>query len=311
MGGVPHVIVPDNLRSGVSKSCRYEPEINPTYQKFAQHYNTVVIPTRAYKPKDKAKVEVGVQIVERWILACLRKETFSSVSEINSMIKPLLDVLNNKIMRQYKLSRKELFDSEEKQELKKLPENRYEFSIWKKVKVGFDYHVAIEQHLYSVPFKYAGKQVDARIAGGIIEFFFDGNLIATHIKHPPHRFPTTQAEHMPSNHRFQGSWSSERILKWAKESGSNTVEVCKKIIERAEHPEQAFRACIGIINLGKKFTPERLEAACMRGAALKYPSYKSIKSILQNNLDKIQHKQEINEIKISHHENIRGPRYYN
>jgi transposase len=310
--GIPEILVPDNLKSGVTKACKYEPDINPTYNDLAMHYNTAVIPARALKPRDKAKVEQGVQLAQRWILACFRHRTFTSISEINNAIIPLLDKLNNKTMRQYKKSRKELFLELDTPVLKSLPEHKFEFATWKIAKVNIDYHVEVDKHFYSVPYKCCGEKVDIRITQNTIEVFKLGELVSVHKrKNLPGRH-TTIAEHMPSNHRKHAEWTPDRILNWAGQNGVATKELCINIIAKATHPEQGFRSCLGVIRMGEKYTAERLELACKRALKLKYPSYKSVKNILQNNLDSLEKtNQSIPITPQIEHENIRGSSYYN
>ena len=308
-GGVPEIVVPDNLKSGVTKSCRYEPETNPAYRECAEYYDVAVIPTRTYAPKDKAKVEVGVQIVERWILMRLRKQTFTSVHEINQAISGLLVELNNRTMRRYNKSRKELFDAVEKPALRPLPASEFELSAWKKAKVNIDYHVEVARHYYSVPFKHIGKNVDIRFTRKKIEVFFDGEIIAHHGRSYDEGKHTTIAAHMPPKHVACADWTPERILNWARESGVEVKTLCEKIIASRHHPEQGFRSCLGVLRLGDKYTVPRLKKACELALKKPSPSYKIVKTILQTNQDL---KSPTKPAPIVHiaHENIRGAEYF-
>ena len=305
--GVPKIIVPDNLRAGVSRACRYDPDTNPTYLALADHYDTAVMPTRAYKPKDKAKVEVAVQIVQRWILAILRRQTFTSVEAINTAIRPLLIRLNDKTMRHLKASRKDLFEKYELPVLKKMPPEDFEISVFKNAKVNIDYHIEFERHYYSVPFIHIGKTVLVKASNSLIQIFISDEQIATHKKHKgiPGRH-TTIFEHMPPQHAEHVKWTPERILNWAKNSGQSTKLICEKIMGSRKVPEQGFRACLGVLRLGEKHDAPRLENAC--AAALKMGSYryKTIETLI-----KTKDLEKASKTSVSNHENIRGAKYYN
>lgn len=311
-GGVPEAIVPDNLRSGVSRACRYDPDTNPTYLAFAEHYETAIIPTRAYKPRDKAKVEVGVQVVQRWILAVLRRQTFTSVQEINYFLRPLLDALNNKQMRHLSATRRELFESIERKALKPLPLERYTIAEWKIAKVNIDYHVEFERHYYSVPHQFVGKSVDIKATSLSIEVFCEGKRVAIH---PRMRGAigrhTTQAEHMPPAHQSFSEWTPERILGWAEQTGPKASELCRKILEGRSHPEQGFRACLGIMRLGKVHGYDRLEIACGMAIDMRSLRYRTVQDILKSETDrKIRTLKIVKPTQIERHENIRGAEYY-
>lgn len=311
-GGVPEAIVPDNLRSGVSRACRYDPDTNPAYLAFAEHYETAIIPTRAYKPRDKAKVEVGVQVVQRWILAILRRQTFTSIYEINLFLRPLLDQLNNRKMRHLGTSRRELFESIEKAELKPLPTERFSVPEWKIAKVNIDYHVEFERHYYSVPHQFVGETVDIKATVLAVEIFSGGKRIAIHLRvRGATGRHTTQPEHMPPAHLAHAEWTSERILNWAEQTGPKAAELCKRILEGRSHPEQGFRACLGIMRLGKQHSYERLEKACAMALDMKSLRYKTVQDILSSGADrKIRPLRVIQPTQIDHHENIRGADYY-
>ena len=312
LGGVPKAIVPDNLRSGVSRACRYDPDTNLAYLALAEHYETAIIPTRAYKPKDKAKAEVGVQVVQRWILAILRRQTFTSIREINEFLRPLLDKLNDRVMRHRASSRRELFESIDKPALKALPSARFSAPEWKMAKVNIDYHVEFEKHYYSVPFTFVGRKVDVKATSLMLEIYCEGERIALHPRAwgSVGRHSTISA-HMPPAHQAHAEWTPERILNWASDTGPKAEELCRKIIESRRHPEQGFRTCLGIMRLGKQYSSDRLEKACGMALDMKSLRYRTIQDILKNELDrKIRPLKIVNPIVIDHHENIRGANYY-
>lgn len=235
-GGVPEVIVPDNLKSGVAKACRYEPEINPTYAEWARHYGCVVLPARVRHPRDKAKVEAGVQVVERWILAALRNRTFFSLAELNAAIAELLERLNQHAFKKMKGSRKSLFETIEKSALRLLPAERYELAEWKKARVNIDYHVELKEHYYSVPYTLVGCEVELRYTATVVEILYKHKRIASHRRCDLPRQHTTQSEHMPKSHREYQEWSPSRMIDWAKKTGEATAQVVKTILARRYHP---------------------------------------------------------------------------
>ena len=308
-GGVPEIVIPDNLKSGVNKSCRYEPDLNPSYQDLAEHYNTAIIPARVRKPQDKAKAEVGVQIVERWILARLRKQTFFSLTQVNDAISALLQDLNTRPFKKLPGCRQELFASLDQPELKPLPTTGYTFAEWKKVRVGVDYHVEIEKHYYSVPYQYHGKQLDARIAPDTIECFHKSKRIASHVRSFQKGRHTTTNAHMPKGHQRYAEWTPQRLIAWAAKTGSKTATMTEAILASRSHPQQGFRSAMGLIHLAKVYTPQRLEAACDLALSSQAISYKSVKSILKTGLDQQPQQQPLPLEPIDHH-NIRGGQYY-
>lgn len=307
--GVPEIVVPDNLRSGVSKACRYEPDLNPAYHDLAVHYGTAVIPARVLRPKDKAKVEVGVQIVERWILAALRNRKFFSLHELNQTICELLEKLNHRPFKKLEGSRKSWFEKIDRPALKALPQERYVLAEWKKARVNIDYHVELEGHYYSAPYALVQEEVELRYTAATVEIFFRGKRIASHLRsHCPGRH-TTQTEHMPKNHREYLEWSPSRILGWAASMGEATGQIAGKILTSREHPEQGYRSCLGILRLGKLYGRDRLEAASKRALAIGASSYKSIRSILENGLDR-EAVPEMQDSQTIEHPNLRGQGYY-
>ena len=309
-GGVPQLVVPDNLRSGVNKAHRYEPDLNPTYQDLAGHYGTAVLPARVRRPRDKAKAEAGVQLVERWILAALRNRTFFSLRELNAEIARLLERLNARPFKKLPGSRRELFEQLERPALHPLPAQPYQFAEWEKVRVNIDYHVEVAGHYYSVPDALVKRQLEARITEHTVECFYKGQRVASHVRSQLKGRHTTVAEHMPEAHRQYAQWTPERILRWAEKTGPATAAVIQGILERRAHPQQGFRSALGILRLGKGFGHERLEAACRRALHIGSFSYKSIESILRQGLDR-QALSGHTERELSiDHANIRGAHYY-
>jgi transposase len=309
-GGVPEAVVPDNLKSGVSRSCRYEPDINPTYQDMATHYGITVLPARVRKPRDKAKVENGVLVVERWILACLRKRRFFSMSELNKAIRELLGKLNRRPFKKMQGCRQSHFEAIDKPALRPLPAEPYEFAEWKKAKVHVDYHVEVNRHFYSVPHSLAGKRIDIRITASTIECFHAGKRVASHKRSNQQGRHTTVSDHMPPKHRLRGEWTPERFIRWGDSIGPYTRELVSVILAARYHPEQAYRTLFGIFRLGKSY-PGRLENACKRALHIGATSYRSVESILKNGLDSKPLPAPPPVTPEIRHENIRGPEYFN
>lgn len=308
-GGVPEVLVPDNLKAGVSKPCRYDPDINPTYQDMAVHYSVAVIPARVRAPKDKAKVESAVQVVERWILAPLRNRTFFSLGELNEAIAIALADLNERPFQKLDGTRRQMFEELDKPALRPLPARPYEFAAWKKAKVNIDYHVDIKGSFYSVPYKLIGKKLDARFTATTVEIFNNSKRVASHQRLHKKGAYSTCPEHMPKAHKDYAEWNPERIINWAKEIGEDTSRIAEKIIKSKPYPEQGFRACLGVIRLSKRYGSDRVEAACKRALVTGAIRLKSIESILKTGLDKLPIEEQISVPSISH-ENLRGPSYY-
>jgi transposase len=310
-GGVPQILVPDNLKSGVTNPCRYEPDINPTYQDLAEHYDTTVIPARAKKPKDKAKVESAVLVSERWILAALRNHTFFSLAELNNLIAQNLEKLNNRKFQKLDTTRRKLFETIDKPALKPLPSRPYQYAEWKKARVNIDYHIEIYRHYYSVPYQLAREQVDVRITATTVEVLFKNQRVASHQRSYIPWKSTTVKEHMPKSHQKYLEWTPSRIIRWAGKNGPKTEKLVTHILDSRPHPEQGFRSCLGIMSLAKHYSPERLENACSRALIIKGSSYKSVKSILKNGLDQqpLLFDQTENTPPVTH-DNIRGKHYY-
>ena len=308
--GVTELLVPDNLKSGVDKTCRYEPDINPTYQAMVSHYGTAVIPARVRKPRDKAKVEAGVQLVERWILAALRNRTFFSLSELNGAIEELLVRLNDKPFKKLPGSRRSQYEALDLPALRPLPASRYEYADWKKARAGIDYHIEVDRHYYSVPYQLAQKKFDVRITGNIIEIFHRGKRVASHRRSYVKGKHTTVPEHMPKSHREYLKWTPKRLLDWASKTGRSTEKLAEVIMQSRPHPQQGFRSILGILRLTKTYDDKRVNAACSRALAIGSHSYKSVASILKNNLDHKPLRGKVIEHEPIDHPNIRGSRYY-
>lgn len=308
-GGVPRQVVPDNLKSGVVKACLYDPEINRTYAGMAAHYDTAIVPARPRKPRDKAKVEVGVQIVERRILARLRNHRFFSLAELNQAIAELLVALNGRVTRHLGASRRQLFEQLDRPALKPLPAQAYEYAEWKQRRAGLDYHVEVAKHYYSVPHALAKQKLWARITDRSVEVFHKGKRVAAHMRGSGNRRHTTVPEHMPSSHRRYANWTPDRIRRDAAANGVHTEILIDVILRSKPHPEQGFRSAIGILRLAKTHGGERLEAACERALEIGARSYSSVASILKNNLDRRTPRQATDGPAIDH-PNIRGPQYF-
>ena len=308
-GGVSALLIPDNLKSGVSKACRYEPELNPTYLEMCQHYGTVAMPARAGKPRDKAKVEAGVLLVTRWITAALRHRTFFSIAELNTAIRGLLERLNNRKFKKLDSTRRQLFETIDRPALKPLPVERYIYAQWKKATVNIDYHIEVEGHFYSVPCQLVRQKVDVRITTDTIGIIFKGKRIASHPRSYQRGKFTTITEHMPKSHQAYKDWTPSRLISWAQKAGPGTAQLIETIMTTRPHPQQGFRSCLGIMSLGKKYTNERLEAAAHRALAIRSYSYRSIRAILESGMDKVA-VQAKEVIPVIEHDNIRGGQYF-
>jgi len=311
-GCIPRVLVPDNLKSGVNKACFYEPELNPTYTDMAEHYGCAVLPARPRKPRDKAKVEAGVLIAQRWILAVLRHRTFYSLVELNAAIRECLERLNTRPMRRARKSRRELFEALDRPSALPLPSRPYEYAEWIKAKVNFDYHIEVDDHYYSVPFQLLRERLEVRLTVTTIEAFHKGERVAAHARSYVKGSYTTLKEHMPPKHRAYAEWSPARFIQWAGKIGEATAHLVEQVLAGRAYQEQAFRSCMGIIQLGRSYEPERVEAAAQR--ALKYNtfSYRSMKAILSSGLDQRRDTPEprSGQLSLPLHQNIRGKEYY-
>lgn len=310
IGGVPKAIVCDNLKAGVTAVCRYEPGINRTYQELAEHYDTAILPTRPRKPRDKAKVEGAVLIVERYVLARLRNQRFFSLVDLNAAIREIVVDLNAKVMRKLGVSRNELFAQIDRPALKPLPSAHYQYAEWKKCRVAPDYHVEVADHYYSVPSRLIREEVEARITDTTIEILYRGKRVASHARSFVRHRHTTIAEHMPSAHRRYAAWTPARMRHEAGKIGPATIALVEAIMTHKPHPEQGFRACLGILQLARSYGSARLEAACRRGNDVGARSYGSIKSILQHGLDKAYASATTPDEPPIQHGNVRGSGYY-
>ena len=308
-GGVTETLVID-LKAGVTKSHRYEPDLNRTYAEMAAHYGVAVVPTRVAAPRDKAKVEVGVQVVERWILARLRHQRFFSLEALNRAIAELLTELNQRPFKKLPGSRRALFEQLDRPALQPLPARPYSFATWKTVRVNIDYHVEIERHYYSVPYQLVKQQLEARISAHTVEIFHCGKRVATHPRSDRRGAHSTVAQHMPRPHREYAEWTPRRLVEWATRTGPATAELIGQILASRRHPQQGFRSCLGILRLGKTYTEPRLEAACRRALRLGACSYKSIESILKHKLDQQPLPEPAQSTLSIDHDNLRGPDYF-
>ncbi len=308
---VPRQIVPDNLRAGVLRANWYEPGLNPTYRDFAEHYSTAILPTRVRRPRDKAKVEVGVLVVERWILARLRNQQFFSLAELNAAIAVLLVDLNERPMRKLGVSRRQLFEQLDKPALAPLPAEPFVYAEWRIRRVALDYHVDIDGHYYSVPYRLLREQVEARVTARMVEVFHRGERVAVHVRGGIRGRHTTLAEHMPQAHRRHAEWNIARIRREASAIGPGTATLTTLILESRPHPEQGFRACLGIIRLVRSYGRDRVEAACARGLEIGARSYGSVQSILRHGLDRQSGAAGVRRDELPLiHPNIRGSDYY-
>ncbi|MBV9357808.1 MAG: IS21 family transposase [Chloroflexi bacterium] len=309
-GGVTRQVVCDNLKAGVTAACRYEPGLNRSYQEMAAHYGTAIVPARVRKPRDKAKVEVAVQLVQRWVLARLRHRRFFSLAELNAAIRELVDALNTRPMRHLGSSRRALFEAHERAALLALPAVPYAYAEWRRCRAGIDYHVEIHGHWYSVPFRLVREVIEARVTEHTVELFHRGTRVASHLRSPQRGRHTTVAEHMPSAHRRHADWTPARLRREAGAIGPSTAALVEHILNAKPHPEQGFRACLGILRLVRPWGGERVEAACQRGLDIGARSYGSIVSILRNNLDRAYRPHPVPDEPPIQHGNIRGDRYY-
>jgi transposase len=308
-GGLPKIVVPDCLKSAVSRACRYEPELNPTYAEMASHYGICVLPARPRRPKDKAKVENGVLIAKRWILAVLRHRMFYTLAEINRAISELLGRLNSRLLRKLKQSRRELFELLDRPGALALPEKPYEYAEWKLATVNIDYHIEIDKHYYSVPFPLSREKLDVRTTAHTVEVFQKGERVVCHVRSLIPYHHTTLTEHMPPAHQNYLEWTPSRIVAWAQKTGPATAELVQKIIASRAHPEQAYRSCLGILRLEKHY-PQRLENAARRAVKFGALSFKALRNILENNLDRLEEKTDRSKPALPDHENLRGSGYY-
>lgn len=285
-GGAPEILVPDNLWSGVTRPHRYEPLPNATYRDMATHFGCAIIPARVRRPRDKAKVEVGVQLVERWILARLRHRRFFSLVELNAAIAEALEGLNTRAFKKLEGSRRSLFETLDRPALKPLPIAPYEFGEWSTARVHIDYHVEVGGHYYSVPCQLFRQQLDVWCTARVVEIYRNRVRVASHVRSLKKGGFTTLKEHMPPSHRAHAEWTPERLVRWARKTGESTAKMVAAILDSRPHPQQGFRACLGLLSLGRKHGEARLEAACRRALEIGASSYRSVESILKNGLER-------------------------
>src|SRR3984893_14542357 len=307
--GSTAVWVPDNLKSGVTRAHRYEPEINRTYQDLAQHYGAVVIPTRVARPKDKPKVEVSVQIAQRWVLAVLRHQTFFTLADLNAAIRVRVDAINDRPMKVVGVSRRTLFEQIDRPALKSLPSTRYELAEWQLCRPNIDYHVAIDHNFYSVPYPLIDESLEARFTASTIEVFFKSRRVAAHARLTGRGRYATLPEHMPRAHRAHAEWTPSRLIAWAERTGPATGRLAAGILERRPHPEQGYRACLGLMRLGRQYGADRLEAACQRAERLRSYRFRTVEHILKHQQDRLPLDEPPARPALTH-ENLRGATYY-
>jgi len=305
LGGVPEAVVPDNLRSAISKACRYDPDTNPSYQQLAEHYAVAILPARPYKPKDKSKAENGVLVVLRWILMRLRHHTFFSLGELNQCIRELLLDLNTRAFKQLPGNRKEAFERLDKPALRALPRQPYHYIDIKNVTVNIDYHVRYNDHHYSVPHQYVGERLEVHASDATVHVYFRGNLVATHLKSSGYG-DTTEASHMPERHAKHLKWTPARLLNWAAKIGPDTRQWVDAQLSLKDHPEQAYRICLGLLNLSQDYPVCRLNDACRLANAEGLMRLKQIKSVLKSNRDQLQVALDLESNLPQSHENVRG-----
>jgi len=308
--GVTALVIPDNLKSGVKLACRYEPDLNRTYSDLAEHYGTVVIPTRPRKPRDKAKVENGVNVVSMWVLAPLRDRMFFSLHEANQAIAAQVRALNERKFQRMDATRRSLFEQLDRPALKPLPQERFVIARWKKARVNIDYHIQLEKNYYSVPYQLVKEEVDVRFTDSLVEILYRGRRIASHIRRFGQNQYVTDHRHRPVSHQKHLEWTPSRLISWASETGPATAQVVQSILDTRKHPEQGYRSCLGIQSLGRKYGSERLEAASERALACNAVSYRSLKSILSGGLDRIPLQKRVETVKVLEHDHLRGAAYY-
>ena len=311
-GGVPLILVPDQLRSAVTGPDRYDPEINATYAEMARHYGVAIVPARPRKPKDKAKVEAGVLLAQRWILACLRNRRFFSLEELNDAIAELLERLNTRPFQKLDGCRRSAFESIDRPAMKALPTSRYEVADWKSARVNIDYHVTYDDRLYSVPHTMVSAQVQVRATVSMVEILHKNRRVVAHRRcWGPKGTATTCEEHRPKSHRDYGAWPPSRMVSWAASIGPSAGALVTHILDTYPHPEDGYRKCMALIRTGTKYGPARMDAACRRALAIGSPNRKSVEMILKKGLEHAPMPTPSEEPQLLlHHENVRGSAYF-
>ena len=309
-GGVAEVVVPDNLKSAVTHPSYYEPDLNPTYRDLGEHYGVAIIPARPYRARDKAKAEVGVQVVQRWIVAALRKHKFFSLDEVNRAIGELLARLNQRPFRKREGSRVTLFAQLDQPVLKPLPATRFQFGEWKRPRLNIDYHIEVERHYYSVPYALAHQEVDVHLTADTVEVLHRGVRVASHARSYEAGKATTLTEHMPKAHQKYVGRTPSRLIEDAQQIGPYTGQLVEAILAAKRHPEQGYRSCLGILRLAKTYPAERMEAAARRCLRARAYNCQSMDSILKNQLDRLPLPGDPPAQPAVDHENIRGADYF-
>ena len=307
--GVPELVIPDNARALIADPDRYEPQASATLLDLAAYYGTAILPARPYKPKDKSKVEQGVLVVERWILARLRHRRFTTVTEVDLAVSELLGQLNTRPFKRLPGSRRSAYEALDRPAMRPLPANRYELARYRPAKVNIDYHVVYEGHYYSVPHELVHAAVELRVTTHAVEVLHRGKRVAGHLRCAKRGGYSTVPEHLPAAHRAHLEWSPGRLVRWGETIGPSCAAVVVRILETRPHPEQGYRACLGLLRLAKQHGPDRLEAACSRAIALGAPSYRSVKAILKNKLEAAP-LTATTDWMAPDHDHVRGPRYY-
>jgi transposase len=309
-GGVPRLLVPDNTRTGVSRACRYDPDLNPTYQEMAIHYGVGVVPARPYRARDKAKVESGVLVAERWIIAALRHRTFFRLEDLNQAIWELLEKLNHRHFKKRDGSRASVFENVERAALLPLPAEPFDMSQWSKARVNIDYHIAFDHNFYSVPYHLVQERVEVRSTPTTVEIFHQGQRVASHPRGRGKDQAITQNEHRPKSHQAHLEWTPSRMVHWAEQIGPHTAQLIERILSEKPHPEMGYRSCLGIIRLAERYSATRMEAAAQRALESNACRYQSVKSILKNSLDQQPFTQLPALPPPPPHDNIRGGEYF-
>jgi transposase len=308
-GHAPTILVPDNLRVGVTKADRYEPELQRSYEEMAAHFGIVVIPARPYRPRDKPRAEQTVLLVSRWVLARLRHQRFFSLEELNAAIRPLLNALNERAFQKLPGSRRSMFEALDRPAMRPLPATPYVYAEWKRVRAAFDYHVDVDRHYYSVPHALVGQELWARFSASTVEVFHRSIRAASHVRSYQHGVHTTLPEHMPRSHRAHAEWTPTRLINWGASIGANTCAVVEHLLKSKPHPEQGYRACLGLLSLARQYGQGRLEAASTLAVKLQSPTRKSVLSILKTGRDQRQPATP-EQLDLPEHSNVRGPKYY-
>lgn len=309
--GVTQLVVPDNARAMIADPDRYEPRASATIADLANHYGTVVLPARPLRPRDKGKVEVAVQVVERWILARLRDRRFATVGEVDASIGELLEDLNNRPFKRLPGTRRNAYEKLDQAALKPLPVGRYEFARYLNAKVGIDYHVAVEEHFYSVPHALVQQSVEIRTTAAAIEILHRGRRVAAHARSSVRYGYTTVPEHLPASHRAHLEWSPGRLIHWGEQHGVACAEIIRRILATRLHPEQGYRSCLGLLKLERRYGAVRLEAACARALALGSARYLTVSEILKSAQEGLPLPGTASpEWSSPAHAHLRGPKYY-